>query len=141
MDVSPTKKRKTSLTTSVAVKPQNASNQPVIMDGSYTTPRRASFMSPTKASLARFHPDLLQSPGLTTEEAQRRDGTRSPAASRKWAHRSGRPLSPAKTALVNPSAETVIPATFLDSPKDGEEREQENATEQLEHELQANAPQ
>lgn len=46
------------------------------------TPRRASFMSPTKASLARFNPNLLKSPYLSTSprRPQSRRGSIAPTS-------------------------------------------------------------
>ena len=62
MDSSPAKRRKTSPTTAVAVSASNTTTRPVRQDGGQTTSSRASFMSPTKASLARFNPSLLPRP-------------------------------------------------------------------------------
>ncbi|RMZ84804.1 hypothetical protein DV737_g937, partial [Chaetothyriales sp. CBS 132003] len=55
---SPAKRRKTSATTSAAVDDRNGNSDHVSKP---TTPRRASYLSPTKASLARSHPHLAQS--------------------------------------------------------------------------------
>jgi hypothetical protein len=55
MDESPSKRRKVSPTASFAV---NASKR----NGVQTSPSRSSFLSPTKASLARFNPTLLPRP-------------------------------------------------------------------------------
>ncbi|KAL9102062.1 MAG: hypothetical protein Q9163_002742 [Psora crenata] len=55
MELSPSKRRKTSL-------PASASNTHKVLiarDGDRPASQRASYMSPTKASLARFNPDLL----------------------------------------------------------------------------------
>ena len=71
MDSSPAKRRKTSPTTAVAVSASNATSRPVSQDGEQTTPGRASFMSPTKASLARFNPSLLPRPKLAGAGAPR----------------------------------------------------------------------
>ena len=62
MESSPSKRRKTSPTTSVPIDaPTTPSRIPVRKDGA-TTPRsrRPSFASPTKASLARHNPQLLR---------------------------------------------------------------------------------
>ena len=141
MDPSPVKKRRTSLTTSFAVNPKDVSTQPAIKDGGRTTPVHASFMSPTKASLARFNPELLPHPRLTGEKFQGRNGRRLSATPRRRLHTPGRLSSPAKSLGIRPGTDAVIPASSLESPEEAEERVQENATEQLEHELQANAPQ
>ncbi|KAI9859976.1 MAG: hypothetical protein M1824_003564 [Vezdaea acicularis] len=59
--VHPAKRRKTSPTTSVPVDapstPRNSRS--ASQDQSRTTPRRASYLSPTKSSLSRSHPNLL----------------------------------------------------------------------------------
>ncbi|KAI9761519.1 MAG: hypothetical protein M1840_001782 [Geoglossum simile] len=63
MASSPPKRRKTSLTTSIPI--ENATPQaerPAAIDAPHTAPGRASFLSPTKASLARFNPGLLERP-------------------------------------------------------------------------------
>ena len=52
MDNSPAKRRKTSSSTAVAIDASTSRSNP-------STPKRASFQSPTKASLARSHPNLL----------------------------------------------------------------------------------
>ncbi|KAE9376994.1 hypothetical protein N431DRAFT_480128 [Stipitochalara longipes BDJ] len=61
---SPAKRRKTSPTTSVPVDaPATPSRIPVHRhDGAKTMPPRPSFASPTKASLAKHHPQLLNRP-------------------------------------------------------------------------------
>jgi hypothetical protein len=61
---SPAKRRKTSPATSVPTDaPATPSRIPVPRkDGAKTTPRRPSFASPTKASLAKHHPQLLNRP-------------------------------------------------------------------------------
>lgn len=60
---SPAKRRKTSPTTSIPIDaPATPSRIPVRKDGSKTTPRRPSFASPTKASLSRHNPQLLNRP-------------------------------------------------------------------------------
>ncbi|PMD48485.1 hypothetical protein L207DRAFT_505515 [Hyaloscypha variabilis F] len=61
---SPAKRRKTSPTTSVPVDaPATPSRIPVPrQDGAKTMPGRPSFASPTKASLAKHHPQLLNRP-------------------------------------------------------------------------------
>ncbi|KAH8783891.1 hypothetical protein BGZ57DRAFT_757774 [Hyaloscypha finlandica] len=61
---SPAKRRKTSPTTSLPVDaPATPSRIPVPrQDGAKTMPSRPSFASPTKASLAKHHPQLLNRP-------------------------------------------------------------------------------
>ena len=57
--LSPSKRRKTSPTSALAI---DASNTPSLtpgQNGDSTTPSRASYLSPTKASLSRFNPGLL----------------------------------------------------------------------------------
>ncbi|KAK5145259.1 hypothetical protein LTR04_001340 [Oleoguttula sp. CCFEE 6159] len=66
MSSSPAKWRKTSETTSAAVLP-NA------QDGTRRTSTRPSFMSPTKASLARFNPSLLPRPTSAGSDVGRPD--------------------------------------------------------------------
>ena len=58
MDSSPTKRRKTSPTTAFAVNVLD-NQRPLSRDGRQTSPGHASFMSPTRSSLARFNPSLL----------------------------------------------------------------------------------
>lgn len=70
---SPAKRRKTSPTTSV---PVNASNTPSRIPipsqpGSRTPSRRPSFASPTKASLSRHNPQLLNRPSSSGENSGR----------------------------------------------------------------------
>lgn len=59
MDSSPSKRRRTSPSTSVAVTVENTDLGPSPQNEPNPSRRRLSFMSPTKASLARFHPSLL----------------------------------------------------------------------------------
>lgn len=59
MDSSPSKRRRTSPSTSVAVTVDNTDLGPPPQNGPSPSRRRLSFMSPTRASLARFHPSLL----------------------------------------------------------------------------------
>lgn len=55
------KRRKTSPSTSFDVDASNSSIRPQSHDGRATTPSKASYLAPTKASLARFNPNLLPS--------------------------------------------------------------------------------
>ncbi|KAF6233858.1 hypothetical protein HO173_008070 [Letharia columbiana] len=59
MDSSPSKRRRTSPSTSIAVTVENTDLGPLPRNGASPSRRRSSFMSPTKASLARFHPNIL----------------------------------------------------------------------------------
>lgn len=70
---SPAKRRKTSPTTSVPIDaPATPSRIPVPRkDGAKTTPRRPSFASPTKASLAKHHPQLLNRPSSSVSGSGR----------------------------------------------------------------------
>ena len=69
MDSSPSKRRRTSPSTSIAVTVENTNLESLPQDGASSTIRQPSFMSPTKASLARFHPSLL--PRAKSAEAPR----------------------------------------------------------------------
>lgn len=69
MEDYPQKRRKTSPLTSVTLNISNTPTRAASEDGSRSTPARASFMSPTKASLARFHPHLL-APPVSAERKQ-----------------------------------------------------------------------
>ena len=70
MDSSPSKRRRTSPSTSVAVTVENTEFGLSPQNGPNPSRRRLSFMSPTKASLARFHPSLL--PRAKSAEPPRR---------------------------------------------------------------------
>ncbi|MCJ1250947.1 hypothetical protein MMC30_008176 [Trapelia coarctata] len=76
MDSLPSKRRKLSPTVSVAVNASAPRDRPVTREGQQTTPSRASFLSPTKASLARFNPSLLPRPKSAGSGAQRRESLR-----------------------------------------------------------------
>lgn len=73
MESSPSKKRKTSPTTSLPIDaPATPSRIPVRKDGAKTLPgRRPSFASPTKASIARHNPHLLARPSSAGNGAER----------------------------------------------------------------------
>lgn len=74
MEFSPSKRRKISPTTSV---PHDAPNHPTLgeRDGEVrTTPRRPSYLSPTKASLARFNHNLLPQPASTHNRVRNSGG-------------------------------------------------------------------
>ncbi|KAJ5412088.1 uncharacterized protein N7487_006447 [Penicillium crustosum] len=92
---SPAKKRKTSETTGISVAPKPPQNDT-------HRSRRPSFQSPTKASLARSHPDLL-------ERAISRSPTRRPASKdiaqqdpRKFGLRDRKALRPSLNASASP---------------------------------------
>ncbi|KAL9123748.1 MAG: hypothetical protein Q9217_006852 [Psora testacea] len=59
MDFSPSKRRKTSLTASIPISASNKKQPLNAQDGGRASTERSSYMSPTKASLSRFNPDLL----------------------------------------------------------------------------------
>ena len=59
MDSPPTKRRKTSPLTHLSITRQDKQTRHEYQDGERSSKGRASFMSPTKASLARFNPSLL----------------------------------------------------------------------------------
>lgn len=71
MEDHPRKRRKTSPLTSVTLNVSNTPTRAASEDGSRSTPARASFISPTKASLARFNPHLL--PRLESAERKQED--------------------------------------------------------------------
>ena len=86
MDSPPTKRRKTSPLTHLSITPQDSQTRPEFQDGERSSKGRASFMSPTKASLARFNPNLLppsiasdperpRSQGADSERSKIRGGT------------------------------------------------------------------
>ncbi|KAH0548109.1 hypothetical protein GP486_008161 [Trichoglossum hirsutum] len=62
MASSPPKRRKTSPTGSIPIDATPRRKEPSLADAPHTAPGRASFLSPTKASLARFNPGLLERP-------------------------------------------------------------------------------
>ena len=76
MFASPAKRRKTSPTASVAVDASNTQPNP-------STPKRASFQSPTKASLARSHPNLLPESAGRSQVQTRGQGLRQELLSRR----------------------------------------------------------
>jgi hypothetical protein len=76
MFASPTKRRKTSPTASVAVDASNTPSNP-------STPKRASFQSPTKASLARSHPNLLPQSAGRSQVQTRGQGLRQELLNRR----------------------------------------------------------
>ncbi|KAH6678380.1 hypothetical protein B0J14DRAFT_582567 [Halenospora varia] len=73
MDESPSKRRKTSPTTSISIDvPATPSRIPVLRrDAGKTLPDRPSFASPTRASIARHNPQLLNRPSSAGTGADR----------------------------------------------------------------------
>ena len=59
MEFSPSKRRKTSPISSPRISEQSSRKRPASQDGDRPSSKRPSFMTPTKASLARFNPSLL----------------------------------------------------------------------------------
>lgn len=71
MEDSPAKRRKISPRTSVPINaPTPPSRIPVRTDGATTTPGRPSFASPTKASISRHNPQLLNAPSTAGTAAR-----------------------------------------------------------------------
>ena len=60
MEYPPSKRRKTSPTPSIQLEEHATRRRPASQDGHSGFSRRASYLSPTKVSLARFHPSLLR---------------------------------------------------------------------------------
>lgn len=84
MSASAAKRRKTSPTTSVAVDASNTQSNP-------STPKRASFQSPTKASLARSHPNLLPQSAERNQVQTRGQGLRQELLSRRTSRSAPKP--------------------------------------------------
>ena len=73
MEYSPAKRRKTSPTSGVAVSASKPGNGQLRQEGPQSSGPRKSYMSPTKASISRFNPNLLpQSEYAETERATSR---------------------------------------------------------------------
>ena len=81
MEHSPSKRRRISPTTTVPAKASNAHNAHLMRNGSNTSARRSSYLSPTKSSLARFNPNLL--PRFRSVEPQRPAGKGTQAVPRR----------------------------------------------------------
>ena len=75
MESVPSKRRKTSPSTHVPVTAQFSQTRPLPQDGGQISSSRASFMSPTKASLARFNPNLLPQSNLSEPLRPRSQGS------------------------------------------------------------------
>lgn len=110
MDSSPSKRRKLSEPTSAAINDSTPRERPVTRDGRQTTPSRASFLSPTKASLARFNPSLLPRPKSAGTGAQRRESLRPDGSNTP----STRGLNPVALRTTTPpgSPESIVAARF-----------------------------
>ena len=110
MDSAPSKRRKTSYTTSTPIDaPTTPSPQRPRRDAANarTTPRRASFRSPTKASIARFNPELIARPRSASSSDRRNSrwslpGTASPTR---------RPLSPPRSSVASVTSVSVAEAS------------------------------
>ncbi|KXG53821.1 uncharacterized protein PGRI_008710 [Penicillium griseofulvum] len=92
---SPAKKRKTSDTTGISVAPELPKNDP-------HRSRRPSFQSPTRASLARSHPDVLEraiSRSPARRPASKDSGKQDP---RKFGLRDRKALRPSLNASASP---------------------------------------
>ncbi|KAL2047594.1 hypothetical protein N7G274_000636 [Stereocaulon virgatum] len=79
MDSAPAKRLKTSPSTRVPVNGHEIQTRSISRNGDQSSSTRASFMSPTKASLARFNPSLLSQPNVTEprrSRSQESDGER-----------------------------------------------------------------
>ena len=81
MDSSPAKRRKLSPTKSLPLSTLKSQQKLIGQDGGRLTSHRPLYMSPTKASLARFNPHLL--PRSTSVEFQKPDCRAHPAGSRR----------------------------------------------------------
>ena len=73
MDETPPKRRKTSPTTSAPVGSLYTDGENHSGNGRPTTPSRASYMSPTRASLARFNPEIAMRLSAQPMKAQRKN--------------------------------------------------------------------
>ena len=112
MDTSPSKRRKVSATASVAVPTIDAGNPFHARKDEQGTPSISSYMSPTKASLARFNPTLLPAPNPAPSPADE-----SPSRRRKSL--SPRRLgvaaleSPGRAATASPTRAALRESTVL----------------------------
>ena len=75
MDSPPLKRRKTSPLTHLSITPQDRQTRLESQDGERSAQGRASFMSPTKASLARFNPSLLAPSNASDPERPQSQGS------------------------------------------------------------------
>lgn len=113
------KRRKTSPSTALEVDASNTQQQSPSRDGRASTPSRASYLSPTKASLARFHPHLLPSSTTTATKRSSSRGSQGPDLSRSSAvegaeslldgiYTVARPVTPARVTTP-PAPESTGP--------------------------------
>ena len=103
---SPPKRRKTSETTAAAID-ASQSNQQAHENNNRVNQRRPSFQSPTKASLARSHPDILaraisRSPTRTASKGSKNGREQEFIDSRTFGLRDRKALRPSLTADANP---------------------------------------
>ncbi|MCJ1476953.1 hypothetical protein MMC13_005623 [Lambiella insularis] len=123
METSPSKRRKLSTTASIALN-ASTTDQQLNADAPQTTPPRASFLSPTKASLARFNPSLLprtKAPSKNAEQSAHADSVKrsghhivqdrlaSPTRLNAVALRSTTPISSPTRATARIRATTTSP--------------------------------
>src|SRR5271156_2985055 len=108
MFASPAKRRKTPPTASVAVDASNTQSNP-------STPKRASFQSPTKASLARSHPNLLPQSAGPSQVQTRGQGLRQELLSRRTSQSVPKPSTAELETLKSqnePAGETPADSTI-----------------------------
>ncbi len=116
MFASPAKRRKTSPTTSVAVDASNTQSNP-------STPKRASFQSPTKASLARSHPNLLSKSASGSQRATRGKNLRQELLDRRTSQSAQKATPQTPKQQSQSSANQPVPApaegaeTFSNDPR------------------------
>ena len=104
---SPPKRRKTSETTAAAID-ASQSNQQAHENNTRIHQRRPSFQSPTKASLARSHPDILaraisRSPTRPANKGSKNGREQELIDSRTFGLRDRKALRPSLTADANPT--------------------------------------
>lgn len=105
---SPAKRRKTSETTAAAVDAPQTNHQAHENNGRVNARRQPSFRSPTKASLARSHPDILarainRSPTRAASRGSRNgSGQDEQAESRIFGLRDRKALRPSLTSTASP---------------------------------------
>jgi len=106
------KRRKTSPSTSLGVDASNTQIRSPSRGSDPSTPFRASYLSPTKASLARFHPNLLPSSTTAATKRPSSRGSQGPDLSRSSAVDGAQSLIGGIhtiTRPVTPSRETTPP--------------------------------
>ncbi|KAI9793191.1 MAG: hypothetical protein M1816_000611 [Peltula sp. TS41687] len=103
MDNNPSKRRRTSHTTSLRISgPTTPSPQKPRREPTRSTPRRKSFQSPTKASLARFNPELLARSSQSARLSSRRLNELGNGSSR-----TSLPFSPPRSSVSGESQRTA----------------------------------